>query len=379
MKITSIGTALWLLFTANLAFADKSEEELTKQKNCITGLENLTVHYERANDIWLGAKTSTFSLERRFNVLLDLHSRYRNEVFQLAKDFERKPTTPENALELLRDLESENKALLATIEQVSDADQVFTRSADAIDEAYAHIGDRTISLDELCRGFADATLKDLSSNLVSIRNGIIHMRGYVSTAGQKRSALYLAVYHGIKASLISEYATLQIVPINQAKAQIDSILYADAFVDRVEHWWKKSNSGTGLSSGLVSKYLQFFLPMRTMQHDLIAGKELVSEIQNQTGMEPHLKQAIEHELNIKIGALEKELKTLEDRGPSGSLNLQKATNQRRKTMLSQLGPDCATEIAAFEDAANKTDPDLSKTERLYAASVNACQKKEVSP
>jgi hypothetical protein len=379
MKPTLIVIALSLVLFGNSAFAAKTLEELTRQKNCITEIENLLIHFNRANAIWLEETTDGFSIERRFGMLKDLHDKYRYEVFGMAKDFEKRPGTPEQALTYIRDLESEHKTLLSTIEYVSEADAIFITSMEAIDEAYAHVGDRALSLTQTCKGFLDEELVNLGKNIKEIQEHIAQMRGYVTIAGQKRSFLFLGVYHGIKSKLVSDYSDLQLVPISEAKRQVESILYVDQFMDRVESWWKKASKGSGLGSNLISKYIQYFLPIRTMHHDLLAGKELDAEILNQNGIDPHLKQSVRNELAVKIGALETEIKVLEERGPDGNLNLQKMTTKRRKTILSQLGPTCSHAISTFEDEANKSNTDLTITEQLYAASVTACQKRSAEP
>jgi hypothetical protein len=359
--------------------ADEWLATMTRTKDCITGLENAQLHFDRVNRHWLTDESSAFHVRSRFNQLLDQHQLYRDQIDQFSRRYDPRETNSEKILDQLRDLERAHNDMLAGVPELSAADDAFVASMYAVNEAVAVVADKYASLKEICAQDAAEEVQSASDVIADVRAELAGVTGYVTAAAQKRGDLFLSVYYGIEARLTARYAQLVSLSLQDARQKIRTIMLAEQFLDRVRSWWLTAHGRSGLGGGLAGPYLQYHQPLAVMKRDLAAGEVLEKELAGLSSADGDLYRAVASELSSRMSALRSAIATLEQRGAGGTFDLQVATNARRRDMLRSYQPACEAAIKAFDEAARPAgappgDETRFNAERTYIDVVLSCRR-----
>lgn len=379
-RLSLVALALTASLWAPQAIGDSWLESMKQKKDCITGLENARTQYARVSDTWFSDSSSPFHLEARFSRLILAHAEYRKATERFARRYEHLPENPEAVANVLRELEKSHPDVLATYDRLNEADDAFVASVAAVDEAVAVVGDRFAGLQETCAASAAETVQTMLAAATAMRRNVAIIQGYVTTAGQKRGDLFLAVYHGLQIKLAQHYATLLNLPLKDAEGRLKSILLADAYLNRIQSWWLIAHGRQGLGEGLTGLWLQHQRPLAIMARDRLQGEQLARELTEHQSLPDEVFRSLQGELTTRMATLSEMIASLEARGPKGNLALQRETNARRRQILERYRPECGEAMTRFETVAARAvdqaaGPDYAASEGVYIDVVGACRRR----
>ena len=381
--VQRVVTFLFLWFSLpSILFGAPTLEELANKLSCVNGLQGVHDRLERNNRLWLTNPDSNFNIGSRFAHLQQIHSAFRQEVWQFAERFGNVPDNAGAIILAVKDLEQGMPLVMDSASNVAIFDEKFALSLAAIDESYRLIGNEILGLREKCIDAAASAVEDSNTHVNETRKGLAELEGFIREASQKRGVLSGAVYRGSRILLMQRYAQISQVQLDEASRRIDAVLAADVLNSNIQAWWNTSYGRNGLGKGLMGHHLQYFEPLSVMQNDLLTGLDLVQQVNGATGLEPAVLRALQQEITPKIASLQSAIDTLQRRGPNGTLDLQVATNSRRRSVIAQYADKCEPAIDEFDLLLkNMVIPissdsfNFTATETLYANVVAACHRR----